>query len=464
MSRPGCASKSLPPTRARPQQSDPRSLPCFGRARPGSFRYRVRSFLRIRRARLLTSIVSPGARFRELDKGSSIAGHSGAIEMLMRAGFDTSAEWDSQEAHAAWRLMEKEFGFGPLMDWTVRHLRAARSDVPSLPTPIIRKDAETVAHAMHVGMQMVPLARRVPHFTMQGLHLLIHAEIFDADPRAEEARKALVREVAAPATTGMSQGLFLSVKLYDPNNLLSDPDRGRIARTNLSEMLVGLQEGARRADGVLAAFNAGNRTLGFLDSGVDLVGVRLTGRTAIDRIIKGRTGDRGARNVPPITLPRSMVDEDPARVRRVYSATGAFPVPTCLQPEPYWDYPWGEAVKYTARAKCGVFVELATEYRDAAKDTAKPLREAVASRVRDAGNRQELDGSLSFGLRGGRRMTERRRSLRGKEKDRVAETYHCRGTPNARRTSPLGNTPWSFARGRGGRSSRNTRTPTKSWT
>ncbi len=329
-------------------------------------------------------------RFRELDKGSSIAGHSGAIEMLMRAGFDTSAEWDSQEAHAAWRLMEKEFGFGPLMDWTVRHLRAARSDVLSLPTPIIRKDAETVAHAMHVGMQMVPLARRVPHFTMQGLHLLIHAEIFDADPRAEEARKALVREVAAPASTGMSQGLFLSVKLYDPNNLLSDPDRGRIARTNLSEMLVGLQEGARRADGVLAAFNAGNRTLGFLDSGVDLVGVRLTGRTAIDRIIKGRTGDRGARNVPPITLPRSMVDEDPARVRRVYSATGAFPVPTCLQPEPYWDYPWGEAVKYTARAKCGVFVELATEYRDAAKDTAKPLREAVASRVRDAGNRQEL--------------------------------------------------------------------------
>jgi hypothetical protein len=329
-------------------------------------------------------------RFHELDKGSSIAGRSGAIEMLMRAGFDTNAEWDSQEAHAAWRLMEREYGFGPLMDWTVRHLRAARSDVLSVPTPIIRKDADSVAHAMHAGAQMLPLARRVPHFTMQGLHLLIHAEVFDADPRAEEARTTLLREVSTSGATGILQGLFLSVKLYDPGNLLSDPDRGRIARTNLSEMLVGLQEGVRRADGVLAAFNVGNRTLGFLDSGVDLVGIRLTGRAVIDRLIRGRTGDRGARNIPPITLPRSMVDEDPARVRRVYSTTGAFPVPTCLQPRPYWEYPWGEAVKYAARARCGVFVELSAEYREAAKDTAKPLREAVASRVRDAGNRQEL--------------------------------------------------------------------------
>lgn len=328
--------------------------------------------------------------YQELDGAFYSSGRSEAINMLMRTGFDTDVGRASQEAHAAWHQMERDYGYGPLIDWTERHLAAARSDVMLVPTPIMRKDVTTVRHALDMGERLLPLARRSTQFTMFGLHFLIHADMFDADTRADEARRILRDEVANWGQDHVVRGAFLSIKLYDPLNALSDPDRGRISRMNLSDLLVGLQDGIQASGGVIVVFNVGNRALGFVDSGTDVVGIRLTGKAVIDRQFKGRRGERGSRPTPPITLPRSMVDEDPVRVRRVYEQTGAFPVPSCLTPEPYWSYPYWEALKYAARARCGVFVDLGEEYSHAARDTSRPLREAVASRVHDAGNSQEL--------------------------------------------------------------------------
>ncbi len=328
--------------------------------------------------------------YQELDRAFYTTGPSESINILMRTGFDTNSGSAAQETHTAWRLVEREYGFGPLIDWTERHLAAARSDVLFVPTPIMRKDVMTVKQALHVGEQLLQLSRRSTQFTMQGLHFLIHADLFDADERADMARREIIDEIANWSQTHVLRGAFLSIKLYDPLNALSDSDRGRISRMNLSDLLVRLQEGIQLSGGALVAFNVGNRALGFIDSGVDMVGIRLTGKAVIDRQFRGKRGERGSRPPPPITLPRSMVDEDPVRVRRAYELNGAFPVPRCLTPEPYWNYPYGAALKYAARARCGVFVELGEEYVAAAHDVSRPLREAVASRVHDAGNSQEL--------------------------------------------------------------------------
>lgn len=332
------------------------------------------------------------ANYRRLDGAARSVEQGGAMDILMRTGATTDSRHDSIEAHSAWHRVEREFGFGPLMDWTVRRLAAVRSDVLFVPTPIVMRDPTTAEDALRIGEQMLPLARRAmqTQFRMHGLHFLIRAEVFDSSPRSVRSRIALRNGLISMGARGIIRGLFLSVKLDDQQKLLSDQDRGRIVRRNLSEFLTELQQCAQLSDSVLVAFGVGNRALGFLDSGTDIVSVRLTGRNGIDRIFKGRQGEVPDHVVPPITMPRTMVDEDPERVRRVYDEKGAFPVPSCLTPQPYWNFPQRDQWRYVARARCGVFLDLSAEYLEAAKDKSKPLSEAVASRVNDAGNRQEL--------------------------------------------------------------------------
>ena len=313
-----------------------------------------------------------------------------AMDLLMKTGAYTDPDYATQESHAAWNKMLREYGSGPLMDWTVRHFASVRSSVLFVPTPIVRRDEDSVENALQIAKMLLPVARRNTRFKMHGIHLLLHDALFDSTSRANRARMALKKGVQALAQDHTTRDLFLSLKI-DERGVLSDRDRGRIARVNLSNLLVDLHQSIRLSNGVLVAFNVGNWALGYLDSGVDVAGVRLTGKPVIDRVFRGRKGDKREFDVPPITMWRSMADEPYETVRDHYEQHAhAFPVPTCMDPEPYWKFTPRDQWKYVARAKCGVFVGVGNEYREAVEDGSKPLRDAVESRIIDSGMRQEL--------------------------------------------------------------------------
>ena len=313
-----------------------------------------------------------------------------AMDLLMETGTYTDADYGTRESHAAWNKMLEEYGPGPLMDWTERHLAAVRSSVLFVPTPILRKDERSVESALEIAKVLLPVARRKTRFKMHGIHLLLQDTLFDSSTRASKARVALKKGVRALALDQGTRDIFLSIKI-DDRGVLSDREHGRIARVNLSNLLVDLHQSIQLSNGVLVAFNVGNWALGYLDSGVDVAGVRLTGKPVIDRIFRGRKGEKHDFDVPPLTMWRSMSDEPYEVVRTYYEENDhAFPVPTCMDPEPYWGFSPRDQWKYVARAKCGVFVNVGEEYREAVEDSSKPLRDAVMSRINDSGMKQEL--------------------------------------------------------------------------
>jgi hypothetical protein len=338
--------------------------------------------------------------YKRLDKPMGKSGRNEAMELLLSTSGRTDAGLRTQEAHAAWNQMLEEYGPGLLMDWTKQHLTAVGSDVLSVPTPIIKKEAGSVENALRIGKLLLPIAQRSTEFKMHGIHLLLSDGLFDVSSRATKARSALEKGIASWAMDYTTRDLFLSMKIDDSGTILNDRERGRIARRHLSDLLVNLQQSVRLSNGVLVAFNVGNWALGYLDSGADIAGVRLTGRPIIDRLWAGRKGETHELDVPPITSLRSMADEPYEVVKEHYEQNDqAFPVPSCMDPEPYWGFSPRDQWKYVARAKCGVFVSVGKEYREAAEDPSKPLRESLASRINDSGMRQELT-DLSPSVRG----------------------------------------------------------------
>ena len=327
-------------------------------------------------------------QYQSLNASSRVVKAGNAVNLLLNTSLSGSG--GTQETHAAWSKMEQEYGFAPLISWIAHNLNAAKSDILSIPTPLIRAEARTAERALEIGKKMLPVARSSPNFMMFGLHFLLHVELFHPNTEAEDTRQSFLKDIRKWSANSGTQGLFVSMKIFDDSNSISDQGIGNVIRRNVSEFMVDAQASVASAGGVLVVHNVGNRALGFIDSGADIVSVRVTGKPGIDRQRHGKKGERGHRPVPPLTLPRSMVEEDPNKVRAIYISTGAFPVPNALSPQPYWSYQWTEQQIYVARARCGVFVDVAEEYRAAALDDTKPLSESVTSRVRDAGNSQEL--------------------------------------------------------------------------
>jgi hypothetical protein len=297
------------------------------------------------------------------------------------------------QVHSAWTHFQRMYTLTPLVNWIGQRLLAVKSDVLSLPTPIVRNDLSTVSQALGLCPALVVDAREVrsptTEFKMVGPHLLLHGEMFAPNGKADAARAALLSGIRAWKSMPVMQNIVLSFKVHDPQNILVDNDWGSRARQNLSELVEDLHQSVEALDGMLVAHNWDNWVLGMLDSGADVASFRITGPRRIDMPTRGHPP--GVRPVPGLFLERALVEENVALVMAHYRKDGAFPTPDCVQPVEYWNLSgYVEQVLYTARVKCGVLVELGDHYKDAGLDKDVPLADSVRSLVASSRISQEL--------------------------------------------------------------------------
>jgi hypothetical protein len=322
-----------------------------------------------------------------------MGGYVSSVEKLLNTGLVGNSSNGQQSVHTAWREVDKKSSFSGLVNWMITSQSSVGSDVLLLPTPIIRSSKITSIEAFQYVKKMLPTAKATQAFTMFGVHLLFHAEIFRPEKDSDETRKAIVDEVNTWVTNQDLHDLFLTFKVHDPNHILTDQFIGNIARRNLSTLISDLQEGVKKAGGVLVAFNFGNWALGALDSGADIVSFRVSGDMSIERPMKAIKGPKGPRKIPSFLIPRGLTDEDPKVIKRIAQQNnGAFPHTPYVNDKEYWDdsFNWNEKVLYTSQERCGVLIDIGEEYRNAGLDKTIPLTDAVKSRVQQAQNNQEL--------------------------------------------------------------------------
>jgi len=271
-------------------------------------------------------------------------------------------------------------------------LASIGSDVFFVPTPLIRADVSRVVYALEAAKEMISEARHSPHFMMYGIHLLIDDKIFRDDNNSRRALSTLLDGVSEWYTLARMENIFVSFKIgyTTSRSPLFDPNLGQYARQSLSDFIVELRDSVSRFNGTLVAHNWWNWALGILDSGADIVSCRVSGPMDIEKPIRAKAGKTGAKSPPSITVPRSMVDTDYLAVQSRFNNTGGFPTPSCLTPEAYWNFKYFDQLRYVARARCGTFIDLGHEYRDAGLDPKTPLGDAVRSLVGQSGIRQDL--------------------------------------------------------------------------
>lgn len=305
-----------------------------------------------------------------------------AVLRLLSTGLTAGGSTGRQEVHATWRQVQRHFGLAPVVDFVARVQSTVQSDVLSVPTPIIRSDPQTVADALSMGAAMLPDARAIGAFSMFGVSLVVHSEVLDATVQGDATRAALVRASAGFAGSPTFNDVVMSIKIYDPQRSLTDQSRGSSRRANLSELVAALQHGLSASGGLLVCLDTHNWVLGYLDSGADVASFKVTGRPGIEYPLSGGAPP-GPRRAPDLLLARELVEVPESHVKQRYAAPpgGAFPVPSCLRPEPYWLRSWSEKNFYTARARAGVLIELGEHYRNAGLDPSTPLSDAVRSQV-----------------------------------------------------------------------------------
>lgn len=316
-----------------------------------------------------------------------------SVAQLLNTGLRGDSSAGVQSTHTAWREVDRKYGFSGVVDWMATSQSAVGSDVFLMPTSIIRSEISTATEAFQFAKKMIPAAKAYQGFTMFGIHLLIHSEIFKTDKESNDTRKAIVDEIHTWSGFQNLRSLFLSLKVYDPNHILTDQFLGNVVRRNFSYFISDLQEGVQKAGGILVVFNVGNWALGVLDSGADIASFRVSGDTSIERPMRGRKGIRNQRKIPPFLIPRGLTDEDPRVLKRIAAQNnGAFPHTPYVNEEEYWEpsFNWNEKVLYTSQERCGVLVDVGNEYRNAGLDRNIPLKDAVKSRVQQAQNNQEL--------------------------------------------------------------------------
>lgn len=311
------------------------------------------------------------------------------IETLFGTGLSSSQNWT--DVHSSWRRVERDYSFSPLVDWMARHLQATMSDVMLVPTPIVRGSVKTVEQAFDSAEDMILMATKQTIFTLFGSHFLIHAEFFGASSPSHQARIRFVERMRYWIHNVNMNNTFISIKIYDPSKYLSNPSTGGIYRRNISYFIEEIQEAAATFGSVVVFHDTGNRFLGFLDSGSDIVTSKAYGDPGVDKVIipKGRV--RTQKPPPPLTIRRGMVDIDYETVKRWFEQSGAFPVPDFMTPVDYGMFPHQNDQKiYVASARIGDYQEIVEWYRSAQLDTEKTLREAMSSIYTEAQNKQDL--------------------------------------------------------------------------
>ena len=340
------------------------------------------SFNCVARARYLKRMPAPGVAIKAL------------LSTGLRSQKKATAEGRSPltQVHSTWREVERGYTITPVVNWSAHFQSAVKSDVLSLPTPIIR-DASTAAQALALCPALVTDAREVrtatSSFKMVGPHLLLDDAIFTPDSGGSQARTTLLNGVKAWGTMTEMRNIVLSFKVHETRGVLTDSAMGSRARQNVSEFVQSLHHSMGLIDGMLVAHNWDNWSLGLLDSGADVATFRVTGRRSIEMPLRSRT--KGERPAPPLFIERALVYEDVSKVMAHYRQHGAFPKPDCVEVREYWNLPtYNEQMLYAARVKCGVLTELGERYRRAGEDTEKTIREAVLNLVVNSRISQEL--------------------------------------------------------------------------
>ena len=311
------------------------------------------------------------------------------VETLFGTGLSSNQNWT--DVHSSWRRIDREYGFSPLVDWMGRHLQASMSDVMLVPTPIVRGSINTVEQAFDTAEDMMPMATKQTIFTLFGSHFLIHSELFGESSPAHQARIRFVERIRLWVHKDNMNNTFISIKIYDPYKYLSNPSTGGIYRRNLSYFIEEIQEAAATFGSVVVFHDTGNRFLGFLDSGSDIVTSKAYGDPGVDRVIIPKVRNQAQKPPPSFPIRRGMVDVDYETVRRWFEQTGAFPVPDFMSPVDYGNFPNRTDQKvYVSMARIGDFQEIAEWYRAAQLDQEKTLRESMRSIYAEAQNKQDL--------------------------------------------------------------------------
>jgi len=285
-------------------------------------------------------------------------------------------------AHTTWKEVRVNYGLTAVKDWLVSNHTAVGAHVFLAPSPIIRSDLETIDEAFTCGYTILDEARS--DFHMSGIHLLLHGELFEETDEAAKARERICSEIDKwSAVKEQYSGIFLSFKVRDQGKILLEPATGPLARRTLSEFIVELSERVRKAKGALIVHNFANLTLGIIDSGADIASFRVSGRMQIDTPVHGRKGKRSRSAVNSVMDSGTLADVDVGDLKKRWKLNNSFPVPSCVEPFPFWDTDLKEQRIFRSRIQCGNLVGVGEEYRAAGIDRSILLRDALKNRVKN---------------------------------------------------------------------------------
>jgi len=327
---------------------------------------------------------------------------------LFKTALTSSKNTDSRiKVEKAWRDITKNYGYTGITDWATSILEGVESDIFLAPTPIVRGTEDSVLNAFGHGYNILDEAMSENKFNIYGIHFLFHWNLFlESNENSSKARKKIydMLDTWHTANRDRYSSLVFSFKIRDNNHKLSDQNSGSARRQILSDFISEISERIRRANGMVIAHNFGNWSLGIIDSGSDISTFRITGPTRIDVpiIIRRGTGIgknetvsmpyKGPKEIPSIFSPDTLTEWDIERVKKMWTDYHAYPVPSCVEPEPYWTWDnYNKKVIYCGRTRCGSLVELGEEYREVGVNVEGiPLNEALRNRIKQSDIDQEL--------------------------------------------------------------------------
>ncbi len=333
------------------------------------------------------------------------------FETLLETGL---SDKNKKQVESVWNNVTSNYGYTGIKDWATSILEGVESDIFLAPTHIIKANVtNSVPKAFEHGYNILDEAMSDAKFTLYGIHLLLHWNIFQENNlKSSMTRKQIYSELENWIDPrSRYSGLFLSFKVFDNNNRLSDQNCGTIRRKILSEFITEVSDRVRKADGAVITHNFGNWILGCMDSGSDIATFRMSGKTEIDKPLPiGKVSKKSSKInnkvkrshrlasilnktiVPAFTNYDTLTESDIEDIKRLWDKEGSFPLPSCIDKAiDFWNLNYHDQLVYCIRTRCGTFIELGEEYRKAGIDLdGIPLSEALRNRVKNSNISQEL--------------------------------------------------------------------------
>jgi hypothetical protein len=258
-----------------------------------------------------------------------------------------------------------------------------------IPLPLVRK-TESSELPFTVATEMLVNATSDPKFHLLGVEFLLDDSFFDDDVDGKKVRKDFLARLRAEQAKedGLMKQIIFGFKMREWA-WLNDPSTGPKRRTNLSEFLVKASEIVRSGGGMVAFYDVGNYFYGLIDSGCDVVTVKASGRTGVERFTpikrKTKTGYVKRTYIPP--EPPTLFNFDNLAEMSTEEATkyfedyGSLPLPNGIDVQEYWEGTAKGATEYTAKVRMAGIEDNISYYLDAANRSDIPIKESLRDRV-----------------------------------------------------------------------------------